>query len=168
MADGVVGFAFTKISNAGTALPDSAPLGSVAADWACTYDNVTGLMWEVKTSSGRRSSAHSYTWFSIDASNNAGATGIAKGGTFGDAGQCDTEKFAATTNAATLCGHNDWRMPHLKDLESIAHLGVTNPAMMTLGSPILRRCSSGRVRPTPEARPARGACTSRQPLPRRS
>ena len=129
-ADGVAGFSFTKISNAGSALPASATLGGAANDWACTYDNVTGLTWEVKTTSGRRSNAHTYTWFSADASNNAGATGTAGGGACGDAaGTCDTEKFAATTNVETLCGRNDWRMPHVKELESIAHHGVFNPSI---------------------------------------
>ena len=128
--DGAVGFSFTKISNTGAALPASAMLGGAPGDWACTYDTVTGLMWEVKTTSGRRSSAHTYTWFSSDASNNAGATGTAGGGACGDAaGTCDTEKFAATTNVETLCGRNDWRMPHFKELESIAHFGVVNPSI---------------------------------------
>ncbi len=86
-------------------------------------------MWEVKTTSGRRSSAHTYTWFSTDASNNAGATGPANGGTCGDAGQCDTEKVAQLTNLIGLCGRNDWRMPHVKELESIAHFGVGNPSI---------------------------------------
>ena len=105
-------------------------LGSAANDWACTYDNVTGLTWEVKTTSGRRSNAHTYTWFSADASNNAWATGTAGGGACGDAaGTCDTEKFAATTNVENLCGRNDWRMPHVKELESIAHHGVINPSI---------------------------------------
>ena len=128
-ADGAVGFSFTKISSVGAALPAGATLGSAAGDWACTYDNVTGLMWEVKTTAGRRSSAHTYTWFSSDASNNAGTTGTANGGTCGDAGQCDTEKFAQLTNLGSLCGRNDWRMPHVKELESIAHFGVFNPAI---------------------------------------
>lgn len=49
------------------------------------------------------------------------------GGTRGDAaGTCDTEKFTANTNAATLCGRNDWHLPHFKALEGIAHLGVSN------------------------------------------
>ncbi len=131
-ADGGAGFSFTKISNAGSALPANATLGSAANDWACTYDNVTGLMWEVKTTSGRHSSAHTYTWFSSDLDSNAGALGTAGGGTCGDAaGTCDTEKYAATTNVATLCGRNDWRMPHVKELLSITHLGVFLPAIDT-------------------------------------
>ena len=136
-ADGVAGFSFTKMSNAGTTLPASAALGSLPNDWACTYDNVTGLMWEVKTTVvGRRNSGHTYTWFSSDASNNAGSTGVAGGGTCGDAaGTCDTEKYAATTNAATLCGRNDWRMPHIKELEGIAQMGVVNPAIDSVWFP---------------------------------
>jgi hypothetical protein len=128
-ADGAVGFSFTKISNAGAALAATATLGSAAGDLGCTYDNVTGLMWEVKTSSGRRSSAHTYSWFSTDASNNAGATGMSNGGICGDVGQCDTEKFVQLTNLTGLCGHNDWRMPHVKELESVVHFGVFNPAI---------------------------------------
>ena len=64
-ADGFAGFSVTKISNTGAALPASATLGSAANDWACTNDNVTGLMWEVKTTSGRRSSARTYTWLAL-------------------------------------------------------------------------------------------------------
>jgi Protein of unknown function (DUF1566) len=128
-ADGADGFSFTKISNSGNALSASAPLGTGENDWACTYDNVSGLMWEVKTTSGRRSSAHTYTWFSSDASNNAGAMGIANNGTCGDAGQCDTEKYALLTNLAGLCGRSDWRIPHVKELQSIVHYGLSSPSI---------------------------------------
>ncbi len=122
--DGVAGFSFTKISNSGTTLPATAALGTGPTDWACTYDNITGLMWEVKTTTGRRSSAHSYSWNSSDASNNAGTASWPNDGICADVGQCDTEKFAQLTNlGAGLCGHTDWRMPHVKELEGIAHVG---------------------------------------------
>jgi Protein of unknown function (DUF1566) len=134
-ADGAVGFSFTKISNSGNPLPASAALGTGVNDWACTYDNVTGLMWEVKTASGRRSSAHTYTWFSTDASSNGGATGTANGGACGDAGQCDTEKYTQLTNLITLCGRSDWRMPHVKELESIVNFSSVNPAIDTAWFP---------------------------------
>ena len=51
---GVNGFDFTKIANNGTVLPASALLGSGPTEWACTRDNVTALIWEVKTTSGLR------------------------------------------------------------------------------------------------------------------
>ncbi|MEE4379693.1 MAG: hypothetical protein V2J55_19570 [Candidatus Competibacteraceae bacterium] len=41
---GSKGFDFTKIANDGTELPDSAALGTNPGDWACTRDNVTGLI----------------------------------------------------------------------------------------------------------------------------
>ncbi len=43
---------YTKIANNGTDLPDSAVLGSGATDWACTRDDTSGLIWEVKTGDG--------------------------------------------------------------------------------------------------------------------
>lgn len=45
---GAAGFDFTKIANNGTTLPASAALGIATTSWACTKDNVTGLIWEVK------------------------------------------------------------------------------------------------------------------------
>ena len=57
---GANGFDFTKISNGtanvpGVVLPATAALGTAASDWGCTYDNTTGLMWEVKGTSKNRS-----------------------------------------------------------------------------------------------------------------
>ena len=127
--DGAVGFSFSKVSNAGAVLGASATLGAGPTDWGCTYDNVTGLMWEIKTVSGRRGIAHTYSWFSSDTSNNAGGSGTANGGACFDAGQCDTEKFVQQVNAAGMCGHSDWRMPHRHELQGIVHFGVSNPAI---------------------------------------
>lgn len=107
VGSGSAGFDFTKISNTGNALPASANLGGGANDWACTRDNVTGLIWEVKVSdaSHLRDMNHTYTWYMTDSSN--GNADTANGGTCKDAGRCDTEKFVADVNAASLCGHND-------------------------------------------------------------
>ena len=125
---GSKGFDFTKISNNGTVLPASAALGSGPNDWACTYDNNTGLMWEVKTTSGLRSQSHTYTWYD-SVHNYDGNPGTASGGTCQTAGRCDTEKFVADVNAANLCGHTDWRMPTFQELYNLADRGRTNPAI---------------------------------------
>lgn len=127
--DGAAGFSFSKISNSGEMLPATALLGTGPNDWGCTYDNVTGLMWEIKTASGRRSSAHTYTWFSTDSSNNTTGTGTANGGTCGDSGQCDTEKYVQLTNLTPMCGHTDWRLPKIEELVGIVHHGRTYPAI---------------------------------------
>jgi len=73
------GFDFTKISHSGNPLPASASLGAGLNDWACTRDNVTGLLWEVKTTSGLRDENHTYTWYRTNSPD--GNIGGASGGT---------------------------------------------------------------------------------------
>jgi Protein of unknown function (DUF1566) len=124
---GVNGFDYSKIANNGTVLPASATLGSAPTDWACTRDNVTGLIWEVKTTSGLRSQSYTYTWFMTASPD--GNNGTATGGTCNTAGRCDTEKFVADVNAGSLCGYTDWRMPKMKELVGIADSGRSNPAI---------------------------------------
>lgn len=123
------GFDFSKIANNGNVLPESAMLGSDPNDWACTRDNITSLIWEVKTTSGLRSQNHSYTWYSSNTATNGGIVGTASGGTCATAGRCDTEKFVADVNAAGLCGAADWRMPTQNELISIVDYGRVYPAI---------------------------------------
>lgn len=123
------GFDYSKIANNGTVLPESAVLGTGPTDWACTSDNVTGLIWEVKTTSGLRGQSHTYTWYNSNPASNGGAVGTASGGTCFAVGRCDTEKFVEDVNAAGLCGAGDWRMPRVKELEGIADFGRFNPAI---------------------------------------
>ena len=122
---GANGFDFTKISNAGAVLPATAPLGTAAGEWGCTYDNTTGLMWEVKTTSGLRKSGYYYTWYSTNSATNGGGVGIADGGSCFALGRCDTEKFVQDVNAATMCGHGDWRMPTFRELQGLVRLGLS-------------------------------------------
>jgi hypothetical protein len=131
VGDGGKGFDFTKIANDGTVLEETAALGTAAKDWACTRDNVTGLIWEIKTTSGLRSQSHSYTWYSSNATTNGGAVGTEGGGTCFLTGRCDTEKFASDVNTTGLCGASDWRMPSKSELFSITDLGRFNPAIDT-------------------------------------
>ncbi len=121
------GFDYTKISNSGAALPPSATLGTGPNDWACTRDNVTGLIWEVKTTSGLRGQSHTYTWFNTLSP--YGNSGTASGGSCETTGRCDTEKYVQDVNLAGLCGANDWRMPTVKELEGIADMGRFSPAI---------------------------------------
>lgn len=124
---GEAGFDYTKISNSGNPLAASAALGNGPDDWACTRDNVTGLVWEVKVvdTAHLRHVNHSYTWYSTDGSVNGGVAGSA--GTANScnstATQCNTQAFVSAVNSQRLCGHSDWRMPTLPELQSIFHFG---------------------------------------------
>ena len=120
---GTKAFDFSKIANNGTLLAAGAALGTAATDWACTRDNVTGLTWEVKTTSGLHSNANSYTWYSTDATSNGGVAGTANGGTC-TGSNCDTQSFVAAVNAAALCGYSDWRLPKLRELQSLVDLSA--------------------------------------------
>lgn len=134
---GVAGFDFSKVSNSGATLPPNAALGTNPTDWACTLDNVTGLLWEVKQATGLHSQAHTYSWFNSNAQSNGGQAGTSSGGVCETLGRCDTEKFVADVNAESLCGFNDWRMPTAKELLSIVDYGVTTRIVDTAFFPDL-------------------------------
>ncbi|MEN9373358.1 MAG: hypothetical protein RIR79_910 [Pseudomonadota bacterium] len=129
VGSGGAGFDFTKIANNGSVLPASATLGTAPTDWACTKDNVTGLIWEVKTTSGLRSQSHTYTWYNSDPATNGGANGTESGGTCLTAVRCDTEKYTRDVNTEGLCNNYDWRMPTRKELVSIVDFGRVNPSI---------------------------------------
>ncbi|SJM94380.1 conserved hypothetical protein [Crenothrix polyspora] len=125
-SDGYAGFSFTKISSAGALLPANSP------DWACVQDNVTGLMWEVKTDdSGLHDKDWTYTWYQPDNTKNGGNAGIQNQGNCGGTSQCDTDAYVKAVNAATWCGHNDWRMPDVHELLNIASLDRSIPTIDT-------------------------------------
>ena len=82
-ADGRLGFSFARV------------------DGGCVLDNVTGLMWEVKTADGGlRDWNLLYT-------------------NYGDGRAWDASAYTAAVNATNLCGHDDWRLPTLDELVSI-------------------------------------------------
>ena len=135
---GSAGFDYTKIANDGSTLAASAALGGNAGDWACTKDNVTGLTWEVKTTSGLRTNSYLYLWYSTDATRNGG-----KPGTFSSVGvpdtcsgsqgvivpsgnPCNTQNFANAVNAVGMCGKSDWRLPTQGEMLSLLHFGKTD------------------------------------------
>ena len=114
-SDGHAGFSFTKLDANGNPLPAS------ATSWSCVKDNVTGLIWEVKTTDGGIHDKNiTYRW--------GGKTHLGSGfGTYYN----DWDLLVDSSNAEQLCGYSDWRVPTTEELESIVNYGRTNPAIDT-------------------------------------
>jgi PKD repeat protein len=126
-SDGHAGFSFTKLDANGN------PLGASAASWSCVRDNVTGLIWEVKTDDGGlRDKDWTYSWYNPDAGTNGGSAGYPDYGNncFNQA-RCDTDKFVADVNAQGLCGAGNWRLPDPRELMSIVSNDRYNPSIDT-------------------------------------
>ena len=106
---GAAAFDFTKLGSDGTPLAIQNVAWSAdgteaeGSQWSCIRDNVTGLVWEIKTASGTHSFNEKVTW------QNRGT-------------------LADTTNAETLCGITAWRVPSVTELLTIANNGRQNPA----------------------------------------
>ena len=126
-ADGAAGFSFTKIGS------------------DCVIDNVTGLVWEVKTavledrstlagSLNTRANTNTYSWY--DTSRAAGADqGLKNGGScYGDevnyVVSCDTKGYVDLINQTALCGYTDWRLPSRAELQSIVDYSRDEPGPM--------------------------------------
>ena len=111
---------YTKISNSGAVLPNTAKLGSGSNDWACTKDNKTGLTWEVKTDDGGlRDKDWYYSWYK-PSGDNGGSVGytdtLFNTPNCSTKDNCNTDAFTNAVNAKGLCGKNDWRMPTKEEL----------------------------------------------------
>lgn len=137
-SDGVAGFSYQKISEAGDALPAD------AAQWQCVTDTVSGLMWEVKKpadkvygNAGLHDADDLYMWYYGDVTANGGAVGNwnseynqCAGYTAGQpATYCNISEFVSRVNEAGLCGSSDWRVPTRAELESLVYYGTTRPAV---------------------------------------
>ncbi|MCI5196664.1 MAG: DUF1566 domain-containing protein [Candidatus Electrothrix sp. AW5] len=138
-SDGHAGFSYTKLDSNGI------PLANQHADyattpWACVKDNVTGLIWEVKTNDGGlHDKDDKYNWYNTDPATNGGSVGYADddgdvcyGYNSSDSSTfCNTEAYVNRVNAAGWCGASDWRMPTRKELVGIVHCGISSSAIDT-------------------------------------
>ena len=133
VGQGVGGFDFTKLASTGTELgaQDVAwdPTGSEGANsqWACVRDNHTGLVWEVKSTTGVHNKDATYQWGGLTAE----GRGSGEGGTYlADDDTNGWDPLVKGSNSEALCGLTNWRVPTLRELASVTRVGST-PAIDT-------------------------------------
>ena len=97
---------YTKLNSFGNKLPES------AMDWSMVRDDVTCLIWEVKTEDGSVRDRDNYY-------------------TFQDA----NDVFIAQLNSDNFGGYSDWRLPTIPELSTLISPGVYEPAINTLFFP---------------------------------
>ncbi len=118
--DGYAGFSFTKLDVSGN------PLANQSVDyatmiWTCVQDNVTGLVWEVKTTTtGIHNRDNTYQWGGLTA---IGRDNSNRKGTYYEP---SWNELINGSNSATLCGYDNWRVPTASELSSIVIKGTIN------------------------------------------
>ena len=122
-SDGHAGFSFTKLDANGVPLVDQS-VNYQTTPWACVRDNVTGLVWEVKTDDGGiHDKDNTYKWGGVTA---LGRDHPNRQGDYYD----DWNNLVNDSNNGNgLCGFTDWRIPIIDELSGLANLGTTYPAI---------------------------------------
>jgi len=106
---------YTKLDANGNDLPNS------AGNWSMVRDNVTGLVWEVKTDDDTiHDKDNGYYWCNSSLEN---------------PGACDrennTEVFINDLNIAEFGGYADWRLPSVYELATLLNSATREPAINT-------------------------------------
>ena len=119
---------YTKMDKNGHELPYT------ATSWVMVKDNVTGLVWEVKTApDGHKNyndpndADNTYCWYNSNKDTNGGDTGCSDSE--------NTELYIYDLNNTSFGGFSDWRLPTVKELASIANLSKYDPAITELFFP---------------------------------
>jgi hypothetical protein len=88
---------YSKLGFAGEELPDTALHVDEGGGWIMTRDNVTGLIWQIKT---ENTMSDTYSWTNA------------------------RDVFIANLNLESFGGYSDWRLPTAKDLSSLVDNNV--------------------------------------------
>lgn len=114
-ADGKLGFSYSNVPK---------PAGGAFAKTECVKDNITGLIWEGKTTSGLRNNANTYTnydstsklqkWDGLSYVSPSLADINAATNTVG---------YLNYVNSIALCGYSNWRLPTNSELLGLVDYG---------------------------------------------
>ena len=141
-SNGHAGFDFTKLDADGNELTiqnvkwSDFGYESDGTRWSCVRDNVTGLVWEVKTSDGESPSGSNptvsvnnihhkdnlYRWGGVTA---IGHDHNEREGNYSD----DWDFLVNGSNNDKLCGYDDWRSPTTEELQSIVDYSRIRPSI---------------------------------------
>ncbi len=91
---------YTKLGHGGVILADNALHVDDGGQWIMTKDNVTGLIWELKTNANKDDT---YTW------------------------QDAQDVFIPGLNYANFGGFSDWRLPSVTELSSLVNSDIPSP-----------------------------------------
>ena len=95
----------------------------------CIKDNATGLVWEVKSSSGLRSGSATYTHFDSTV-----VPQLRSGTGYVPATQAQVDAptnsigYRNAINAAALCGYTNWRLPSRDELKGLVEPKTSSAA----------------------------------------
>jgi len=122
---------YTKLDGSGNVLPDSTT--SWVTSWVMVKDNVTGLIWEMKTNkdgvknyNDPHDADNLYTWYDSNPATNGGNAGKPASASTNGPGS-DTEAFLKALNSAHFGGYSDWRLPTINELDSIVNYDIPYP-----------------------------------------
>ena len=115
--------AYTKLAD------NCVPLAHNAATWSMVRDAVTGLVWEEKHAMddfknyvNPNDADNAYTWYDNNSATNGGDAGTPGGVT-------DTMDFIKAMNTVNYGGFSDWRMPTVKELQTIVDYDRYDPSI---------------------------------------
>ena len=136
-SDGNAGFSFTRLNSDGSEYSGNGDYGT--DPWACVVDNLTGLIWEVKTNDGTlRDRDEGFTWHDPD---NETFTGTESSQDTADFVEYFNENTEVNSGSG-LCGRSNWRLPTVQELVGISDFSNYEPVVDTSYFPNARTGAS--------------------------